>query len=82
MSFHADSMPNLISSKTIKNMDKVFQTGGDINSKHASWNSNFSDFYVNYIQPNFFSRTQARRPKTRQKISSGSSHFLGQSPLS
>jgi len=50
-SFDAPSKPNLISTKTLKQLNEKCQIGGT----HApEWGTNIYDFYVTYIQPNMF----------------------------
>jgi len=49
--FDASSKPDLISTKTLKQLNKTCQIGGT----HApEWSSNMNDFYLTYIQPNMF----------------------------
>jgi len=52
MEYFSGTIPELISSKTIKNISKTLQTGGDISP--PSWTENVVTFYQNYIQPNLF----------------------------
>jgi hypothetical protein len=52
MDLNGKSKPNLISSKTLKNIDKIFKS--DIKTIQNDWKHNLLLFYYDYIKPNLF----------------------------
>lgn len=52
MNYFSNSIPNLITNKTIKNMEKLIKVENPIIK--TSFKDNFNIFYEKYIEPNIF----------------------------
>jgi uncharacterized membrane protein len=53
MNFYSNTKPELVSSKLLHNMEKIFGNYTN-NITDNTWQNNMGHFYTNYIQPNLF----------------------------
>ena len=53
MNFYSNTKPELVSSKLLHNMEKIFGNYTN-NITDNTWQNNMGHFYTNYVQPNLF----------------------------